>query len=119
MQITNNHSSLNPILESDEKQPLLSESIQTEYEIDASFSSAYGILEPEHVSNIETYHSFAAIENEKDPYGVKLSQFAGNVKTCVGNVNEYVECEEMNSKNSYVERYLLENINRNGKAPYY
>ncbi len=117
MQITNNHSSLNPILESDEKQPLLSEYIQTEYEIGASFSSAYGILEPEHVSNIETYHSSAAIENEKDPYGVKLSQFAGNVKTCVGNVNKYVECEEMNSKNSYVERYLLENINRNGKAP--
>ncbi|CNI49329.1 Uncharacterised protein [Yersinia frederiksenii] len=62
------------------------------------------------MGSIESYKPPVVIESEKILYGVKLSNY-------VSNINKYVESKEMNSKNSYVENYLLENVNRNGKAP--
>ncbi|OWF68239.1 hypothetical protein B4901_14450 [Yersinia frederiksenii] len=115
MQIGNSNSSLNSILESDDKQPLLDElpdryTTQTECKIVEPLGSSYELLGSEYLSSIESYKPPVVIENEKILSGVKLSNY-------VSNVNKYVESKEMNSKNSYVENYLLENVNRNGKAP--
>lgn len=115
MQIGNSNSSLNSILESDDKQPLLDElpdryTTQTECKIVEPLGSSYELLGSEYLSSIESYKPPVVIENEKILFGVKLSNY-------VSNVNKYVESKEMNSKNSYVENYLLENVNRNGKAP--
>ncbi|WP_145536318.1 hypothetical protein [Yersinia alsatica] len=115
MQIGNSNSSLNSILESDDKQPLLDElpdryTTQTECKIVEPLGSSYELLGSEYLSSIESCKPPVVIENEKILSGVKLSNY-------VSNVNKYVESKEMNSKNSYVENYLLENVNRNGKAP--
>ncbi|CNK16778.1 Uncharacterised protein [Yersinia frederiksenii] len=121
MQIGNSNSSLNSILESDDKQPLLDElpdryTTQTECKIVESLGSSYELLGSEYLSSIESYkppvviENTVVIENENILYSEKLSSY-------VSNINKYVESKEMNSKNSYVENYLLENVNRNGKAP--
>lgn len=113
MQVSNSNSSLNLILESDDKQPLLDElpdrySIQTEYKIVEPGGISYELLGSAYLGSLDSYEP--PVENEKNPLGVKLSNY-------VSNVNKYVESKEINSKNKYVESYLLENVNRNGTAP--
>lgn len=113
MRVSNSNSSLNSILESDDKQPLLDElpdrySIQTEYKIVEPVGISYELLGSEYLGSLDSYEP--PVENEKNPHGVKLSNY-------VSNVNKYVESKEINIKNQYVESYLLENVNRNGTAP--